>query len=66
VYQVLLLPLWLKQEQPFQRDGVLTVAADQTGELVVKANIAGVGIDTDGAGADTTDVYGESIVTISI
>jgi hypothetical protein len=47
-------------------DGVLTVAADQTGELVVKANIAGVGIDTDGAGADTTDVYGESIVTISI
>jgi hypothetical protein len=47
-------------------DGVLTVAADQTGELVVKANIVGVGIDTDGAGADTTDVYGESIVTISI
>jgi hypothetical protein len=47
-------------------DGVLTVAADQTGELVVKANIAGVGIDTDGAGSDTTDVYGESIVTISI
>jgi hypothetical protein len=45
---------------------VLTVAADQTGELVVKANIAGVGIDTDGAGADTTDVYGESIVTFPL
>jgi hypothetical protein len=37
-------------------DGVLTIASDQTGELVVRATVAG---------ADTTDVYGESIVTIS-
>jgi hypothetical protein len=56
----------LKAGTTISTDGVLTVAADQTGELVVKANIAGVGIDTDGAGSDTTDVYGESIVTISI
>jgi hypothetical protein len=56
----------LKAGTTISTDGVLTVAADQTGELVVKANIAGVGIDTDGAGTDTTDVYGESIVTISI
>lgn len=44
--------------------GKLTVGATQTGELIVKANIAAVGNDIDGAGADTTDVYGESIVTI--
>jgi hypothetical protein len=44
--------------------GKLTIGATQTGELIVKANIAGVGIDIDGAGSDTTDVYGESIVTI--
>jgi hypothetical protein len=47
-------------------DGVLTIASDQTGELVVRATVAGAGVDTDGAGSDTTDVYGESIVTISI
>jgi hypothetical protein len=45
-------------------DGVLTVASNQTGELVVRATVTGAGIDTDGAGADTTDVIGESIVTI--
>jgi hypothetical protein len=45
-------------------NGVLTVASNQTGELIVRATIAGVGADTDGAGADTTDVVGESIVTI--
>jgi hypothetical protein len=44
--------------------GVLTVSANQTGELVVQATVTGAGIDTDGAGADTTDVIGESIVTI--
>lgn len=44
--------------------GVLTVDPAQTGELIVKALIAGVGVDTDGAGSDNTDVYGESIVTI--
>jgi hypothetical protein len=45
-------------------NGVLTVGATQTGELVVRATVAGAGVDTDGAGPDTTDVYGESIVTI--
>jgi hypothetical protein len=45
-------------------NGVLTVDATQTGELVVKGTVVGAGIDTDGAGADTTDVIGESIVTI--
>lgn len=45
-------------------NGVLTVGANQTGELIVKATSVGTGIDIDGAGADTTDVVGESIVTI--
>jgi hypothetical protein len=63
---VLLPELRLKPEPTIDADGVLTIAADQTGELVVRATVAGAGIDTDGAGADTTDVYGESIVTISI
>jgi uncharacterized protein YjdB len=45
-------------------NGVLTVGATQTGELIVNATVAGAGIDTDGAGPDTTDVVGESIVTI--
>lgn len=45
-------------------NGVLTVASGQTGELIVKASVATGGVDTDGAGADTTEVYGESIVTI--
>lgn len=44
-------------------DGVLTIGATQSGELKVKATVSG-GVDTDGAGADTTDVIGESIVTI--
>jgi hypothetical protein len=47
-------------------NGVLTVASNQTGELVVRATVTGAGIDTDGAGADTTDVIGESIVTIVV
>lgn len=46
-------------------NGVLTLASNQTGELVVRATVAGVGIDIDGAGPDTTDVYGESIVTVT-
>jgi Bacterial Ig-like domain (group 2) len=45
-------------------DGVLTVDPTQTGELIVRATVAGAGVDTDGAGADTADVIGESIVTI--
>jgi hypothetical protein len=44
--------------------GKLTVASTQTGELIVQATVAGTGIDIDGAGPDTTDVYGQSIVTI--
>jgi hypothetical protein len=44
--------------------GVLTIGATQTGELIVKATVATGGVDTDGAGADTTAVVGESIVTI--
>lgn len=47
-------------------DGLLTVGAGQTGELIVRGTVAGVGVDTDGVGADTTDVYGESIVTIAL
>jgi hypothetical protein len=47
-------------------NGVLTIASNQTGELVVRATVAGAGVDIDGAGPDTTDVIGESIVTISI
>lgn len=45
-------------------NGMLTVASNQTGELFVRATSAGTGFDLDGAGADTTDVIGESIVTI--
>jgi hypothetical protein len=44
--------------------GVLTVGATQTGELIVTGKITGVGFDIDGAGPDTTDVFGQSIVTI--
>jgi hypothetical protein len=44
--------------------GKLTIGALQTGELVVSATVAGAGIDIDGAGADSTDVIGQSIVTI--
>jgi hypothetical protein len=45
-------------------DGVLTVASNQTGELLVVATVATGGVDIDGAGADTVEVIGESIVTI--
>jgi hypothetical protein len=45
-------------------NGVLTVASNQTGELIVTATVAGTGIDIDGAGTDNTDVIGQSIVTI--
>jgi hypothetical protein len=45
-------------------NGLLTVASNQTGELVITATVAGVGVDIDGAGADTTDVIGQAIVTI--
>jgi hypothetical protein len=55
----------VKAGTTIDQDGVLTVASDQTGELIVRATVAGVGVDIDGAGADTTDVYGESIVTVT-
>lgn len=44
--------------------GKLTIDSAQTGELVVTATVAGAGKDIDGAGSDTTDVIGQSIVTI--
>jgi hypothetical protein len=47
-------------------NGVLTVAANQTGELLVTATSAGTGNDIDGAGPDTTDVIGQAIVTIGV
>jgi plastocyanin len=47
-------------------NGKLTVASNQTGELRVIATVPAVGNDIDGAGADTTDVIGSSIVTIAI
>jgi hypothetical protein len=47
-------------------NGKLTLASNQTGELLVRATVTGVGIDTDGAGPDTTDVIGESIVTVAL
>jgi hypothetical protein len=53
----------LKAGTTIDANGVLTVASDQTGELLVKATVDG-GVDIDGAGADTTDVIGESIVTV--
>jgi hypothetical protein len=54
----------LKAGTTIDANGVLTVASDQTGELLVRATSTGTGVDIDGAGSDTTDVYGESIVTI--
>jgi hypothetical protein len=45
-------------------NGNLTVASNQTGELLVTAKSVGTGVDIDGAGPDTTDVIGTSIVTI--
>jgi hypothetical protein len=56
----------LKAGTTIAADGTLTVDATQTGELMVTATIAGVGIDIDGAGTDTTDVSGQSIVTITL
>lgn len=47
-------------------DGKLTVASNQTGELRVIATVVGAGNDIDGVGSDTTDVIGQSIVTIAI
>jgi hypothetical protein len=48
------------------QNGKLTVGAAQTGELLVTATVLGAGNDIDGAGSDTTDVIGTSIVTIAI
>jgi hypothetical protein len=56
----------LKAGTTIAADGTLTVDPTQTGELMVTATIAGVGIDIDGAGTDTTDVSGQSIVTITL
>jgi hypothetical protein len=56
----------LKAGTTIATDGTLTVDPTQTGELMVTATIAGVGIDIDGAGTDTTDVSGQSIVTITL
>jgi hypothetical protein len=44
--------------------GKLTLGAAQTGQLRVKATVAGMGVDIDGAGSDTADVVGESLVTV--
>lgn len=44
-------------------NGILTIASDETEELRVTATTNG-GVDLDGAGADTTDVVGEAIVSI--
>jgi hypothetical protein len=52
----------LKAGTTIDADGVLTVDPTQTGELVVKATCVGAGI-IDGAAAD---VYGESIVSITL
>lgn len=54
----------LKAGTTISSSGVLTVDATQTGELLVQATCAGAGIDIDGAGSDTTDVIGQSIVTV--
>jgi hypothetical protein len=54
----------LKAGTTIDANGKLTVASDQTGELIVRATSTGTGIDIDGAGTDNTDVIGESIVTI--
>jgi hypothetical protein len=56
----------LKAGTTIATDGILTVDPTQTGELMVTATIVGVGIDIDGAGTDTTDVSGQSIVTITL
>jgi hypothetical protein len=56
----------LKAGTTIDANGVLTVDATQTGELLVRATSVGTGIDTDGAGSDTTDVIGECIVTVAL
>lgn len=45
-------------------NGLLTIASNQTGELLVTATSTGTGFDLDGAGSDTADVIGESIITV--
>jgi uncharacterized protein YjdB len=56
----------LKAGTTIDANGKLTIAADQTGELLITATVPGAGIDIDGAGSDTTNVVGESIVTIAL
>jgi hypothetical protein len=56
----------VKAGTTIDENGVLTVDATQTGELLVLATSAGTGVDIDGAGADTTDVIGQAIVTVSV
>jgi hypothetical protein len=56
----------LKAGTTIDTNGLLTVDATQTGELIVRATSAGTGVDIDGAGTDNTDVIGESIVTITV
>jgi hypothetical protein len=56
----------LKAGTTIDANGVLTVDPTQTGELLVTATSAGTGNDIDGAGPDTTDVIGQSIVTVSV
>jgi hypothetical protein len=43
---------------------LLTLAANQTGELLVTATVSDGGLDLDGAGPDTTAVVGEAIITV--
>jgi hypothetical protein len=56
----------VKAGTTIDENGVLTVDPTQTGELLVLATSTGTGIDIDGAGADTTDVIGQAIVTVSV
>jgi hypothetical protein len=52
----------LKAGTTIDENGVLTVDPTQTGELVVKATCVGAGLIDGVAG----DVYGESIVSITV
>jgi hypothetical protein len=54
----------LKGGTSIDQNGKLTVDSTQTGELIVTATSVGTGVDIDGVGSDTTDVIGQSIVTI--
>jgi uncharacterized protein YjdB len=56
----------LKGGTTIDANGKLVIDPTQTGELLVTATVPGAGIDIDGAGSDTTDVIGESIVTIAL